>query len=662
MQFLDTPPTVPEGYAAVPVTPEQMETPLRVCVLLKQQAEPAASPLVPIRDTIDAQVFLGCVADAGGYVHQWLELWIQSPDGLADTVSACREGLSNAILDERWKRHFRAFERLEAAGVIKTGWETIHPEPVFIDRAKLEPVNPVDTDSRSPWRLCRDDALLTKKILPAYSTSLHRYLYASSPGEQAKFIPVTSGAPTNEWTLPLSAITGDDGQLVPLNPGGGMMMARHYSPVGFEDFVTVLSGDKWDGTLHGRSVLDLGPASAALRSDEAACSGDGRLFLDAHGRSGRLVEALHLKLRLLADAIAATRHMVYHHKRPLLSLTADRFAVSLGNPGRGLPFLWTARALLLDPGDAVALPLETSDLVYYVRATGGGDSVYHPPQKDSALRGTGRARIRQVLPGTSADETVIEGTLVTQEPIKTAESDLIWVRLNLSSGRIDLYAHLDAETAKAGGEYRFRTVGQKLDPEQVEALRAVEGAPIPQARFEVIPVRSTPFDLYALGVLATRSLLVDRETSLPVALDELHALAHEVASAHDGESELSKRVESVFGQRPDWGESLGPHRLIHDDLSPEEAMRLVTPQLWWDVLAAVIRMFPGVGPDSTCRDFGHAPPGGLHRVFDQSLADLDNLLVRTRSLIVTDAKSNREVRSIIESALMPMVERENSRT
>jgi hypothetical protein len=192
-------------------------------------------------------------------------------------------------------------------------------------------------------------------------------------------------------------------------------------------------------------------------------------------------------------------------------------------------------------------------------------------------------------------------------------------------------------------------------------MRAVEGAPIPQVQFEIIPVLATPFDLYSLGVLAARTLLVNNQTSLPVALDELHALAHEVASSHDGKAGLTKRIEVVFGKDESWKESLGPHRVTYDDVKPQAALELVTPSLWWDVLAMMVRMFPGMGPDSTCRDFGHAPPGGLHRVFDQALTDLDNLLVRTRSLIVTDSRFNREVRSVIERTLLPKVEREPQR-
>jgi hypothetical protein len=82
-------------------------------------------------------------------------------------------------------------------------------------------------------------------------------------------------------------------------------------------------------------------------------------------------------------------------------------------------------------------------------------------------------------------------------------------------------------------------------------------------------------------------------------------------------------------------------------MDPAEAMDLVPAQLWWETLAAVVRMFPGVGPDSVCRDWGDARLGALHVVFDRAAADLEGLLRKTRSLIVIDWNYNREIHAVI---------------
>jgi hypothetical protein len=73
--------------------------------------------------------------------------------------------------------------------------------------------------------------------------------------------------------------------------------------------------------------------------------------------------------------------------------------------------------------------------------------------------------------------------------------------------------------------------------------------------------------------------------------------------------------------------------------------------LWYHTLAAIVRLFPGLGPDSHCRDFGDAPPLALETVFNKPLEDLEKLIVRSRSLIVIDWSANREVHSAIQGVL-----------
>ncbi|NQT81748.1 hypothetical protein HQ563_01905 [bacterium] len=645
---------LPKGYVVIPIAEDQKSALLKICVLVRRKPDPVGGRLVVIRDTVDARVLLGCIVDAGGRVHQWLEIWIQNLDGLADAVPACREALSNALLDERWARYFRSLESLDESGVVETGWETVHPPPTYLDLQKLQADHRSDTESGLQWELCQDDTLLAKKSLPRYSSSLHRYLYHPKSRKNPVFIPVTADAPTNASTKPVEEITGDESDLIPLNPGGGLMLVRPHSPIGFETFVDVLSGGSWEGVSHGRSVLHLGTTTEALSGDHTVLAGDGHLFLGAHGRWGRLLETFHLKLRLLSDAVASVRAMVAQRQQPLLNLTADSFQVRLGEPGHGLPFLWTARTTLIDPGDAIALPIQGSDAAYYLRARGRGASVYQPPSAGESVRGRGSVRIRKVLQEGDGP-VIVEGTLQTQERVRTARNDLVWLRLSLQDRRHDLYAHLDLKGALASGEWRFRTLGHRLSEEVTTVLQASEGVQIQDATFEVIPLLSSPCDLYALGVLAVRTLLVDKQTTLPVALDETLSLAREVANEYDDAEDLGSRIKAVFNRDLRWGQSLGPQRLTCEEVTPGDAFDLIPAEVWWSTLAMVLRVFPGAGPDSTCQDYGDAQPGGIHKVFDRLMKDLDDLLVRTRSLIVIDWRFNREIHAVIRSHLRSVV-------
>ena len=641
---------LPDGYAAVSVSAGQETAPLRICVAVRREPDPVAGHLAVLRDMIDSQVLLGCIVDACGQVQRWVELWIQDLDQLVNTVAACREALSNKVLDERWQNHFQAIQRLDDAGIVRTGWETTHPLPSFLDLNAMRVIHPTDPVTGSPWTLCCDDELLTARGLPPYSTSLHRYLYLPGAGDTTSFVPVTPEAPTSDATRSMAEMLREHGEFIPLNPGGGLMLVRELSPIGYEAFADLLSGASWDGVLHGRTPVQLGARFKELKEADPALPIAGRLFLGEHGRWGRIVEAFHLKLHLLADAFTSVRAMVQQHQRPLLNLSAESFQVRLGDPGRGLPFLWSARVVLADPGDAIALPIVASDAQYYLRAGGVATSVYRPQHAGAPVRGRGTVRIRQVLPD-AANRTILEGTFVTQERIEAGHMDLIWLRLNPGQGRVDLYAYLEPEAALAAGEWRFRTVGQRFDDHVAASLRAAEGVPIHNTHFEIVPLLSTPCDLYSLGVLAVRTLLVDNATTLPVALDEVLSLARQVGVNADGSVELGERIHGLFDGDGRWVESLGPQRLTREDVSPEDAFDLVPAELWWDTLAMVVRMFPSMGPDSACRDYGDANRGAIHTVFDRALGDLDALLLRTRSLIVIDWRFNREIHAVIRRHL-----------
>src|SRR5205823_6479862 len=161
--------------------------------------------------------------------------------------------------------------------------------------------------------------------------------------------------------------------------------------------------------------------------------------------------------------------------------------------------------------------------------------------------------------------------------------------------------------ALAKGETRFRTVPQMLSDSIRDVLEQSAGASISNASFEILPLLSSPCDMYALGVLAVRVLLVDDENTLPVALDEMLSLARQVAIEHKPEVTLGKRLQAIIERDQRWAASLGPHRLIREESIRKSAARIVPADLWWETIGVIVRLFPGIGPDSFCRDFGDAP-------------------------------------------------------
>jgi hypothetical protein len=637
---------VPDGFAVVPVNDAGEKSPLRLGVFVREKADPAAGQLVMLRDLQDARVYLGCVVDSAGHVREWVELWVQNIDGLASGLPALRESASNSSLDSRWKEQFEIFQELNPSAVLRTGWESTHPRPALLG---LPNASPPGTDNGSVWELCCNDQLLEASGLPLFSTSLARYLHQPAAGAKTQFVPVTAGAPENASTRPLAGVMAEAGRTVNLNGQAGFMMVMRFSPLALEEYVDLLGGKSWPGLLHGKKLVPL-PGVYRLLTDSTQVRQDGsHLFLGRHGQAGNFVEVFHLKLQLLADALQQTRAFVQRLQLPFLNLGADSFRVGLNEVGTGLPILWTAKCALVKPGNAFALPIETSEFKYFIPGRNTGTSIYQPEGLGARSQGNGSVRIRKVMP--EQGRVSLEGTLVVQEPLTASAHDLLWLRLPLPSGRVDLYGRVSPADGAAQGEIRFRTVPQKLPDAVVETLRGAEGVPFARSPFEVIPLLSSPCDLYAFGVIAVRALLVDEKNTLALALDEVMSFARQLAAEHKGGTLLSARVKTILERDARYAASLGPHHLNYAGMAAGQALQLMPVELWCDTLGLIVSMFPGVGPDSVCRDFGDVPPLALETVFNRPLEEMEKLVVRSRSLIVNDWSSNLEIHAAIQDCL-----------
>ncbi|MGA7881651.1 MAG: hypothetical protein WCD63_12380, partial [Terrimicrobiaceae bacterium] len=95
----ETPGQLQKGYRALAISDADAKSAFRMCVIVCEAPDPVAGAFVLLRDTLEASVYLGCLVDSGGYVHDWIELWIQNISSLETTLDAYRETFSNRSLD-----------------------------------------------------------------------------------------------------------------------------------------------------------------------------------------------------------------------------------------------------------------------------------------------------------------------------------------------------------------------------------------------------------------------------------------------------------------------------------------------------------------------------------------------------------------------------------
>jgi len=631
---------VPVGYRGLALWPED-SGPLLICLLLQIDPPAGACPFTLLRETADASIYLGCLADRSGHPKAWVEIWVQDVDRVALSWRARLDDLTNSFLDRRWRERAALLRSLKRHSTIETGFENSHPAPTLVDRKKAIIVHPVEPGTGQALALCVDEAALSRAGLPSYASTLHRYLWTGP--EEPVFFAATKSAPVSTGVRRFTDVFED---LLPFNPTSGLITVRLLAPLGLTEFADLLSGKPWAGLHSGRISFPLGGAYADLEDPEAIQQRGGHLFSGRSGRIGRLLEVFHLKLNLILQVLTEVRAAIGYQQLPFLGLTAESFRVQLSEIGTGLPLFWGARVDLSESSGALALSVGTGESRYFVPSEMPGQSIYRPQTRNVLERGLGTLRIRKVLPP-GLDGTCIEATLATDERLAVAASDLIRICLPLAPERIDLYGRVDESQALAAGETRFRTLPQKFPESVRKALELVAGAPVSGTSFEILPLLSSPCDMYAVAVLAVRILLVDEEAPLPVALDEMLSLAHQVATEFKPGPSLGERILKIIERDKRWTVSLGPQRLVRDSAARDVSARVLPADLWREALGFVVRLFPGIGPDSICRDYGDAPDSALDRIFEEAINQLSVLLLRTRSLVVADWNQNLEIHDAI---------------
>ncbi|HTD13993.1 MAG TPA: hypothetical protein VK673_02385 [Chthoniobacterales bacterium] len=165
----------PDGFEPMLLDLESDVAPLRIALVIRSASAPG-TPLLLLRETIDASVYLGCLMDASGDPKTWLEIWVQNGDHVAQSFQAQLEGVSNSLIDQRWSARLDSFRKLDRRALIETGWETVHPPPAFIDPKLGKLIHPIDPGTNAAFVLCTRDDRLVSGGLPPYTTSLHTAL------------------------------------------------------------------------------------------------------------------------------------------------------------------------------------------------------------------------------------------------------------------------------------------------------------------------------------------------------------------------------------------------------------------------------------------------------------------------------------------------------
>ncbi len=615
-----------------------------LCLVVHRQRDGTFRPGI-VAQPKGAIAYSAAWCDKAGEVKEWFDLWVQDVGSWHLESNRQILPLTNTALDRHWQDWCRSLADARPDDVYQTGWDR-HPCPViWLSPDGRERLNPDPA-----WVLCTNDAVLGKFRLAPFSGSLHRYLW-NQDERNPQFVATTPGAPEGPVTKPLAAALAD---AIPINRDGALMTLRRSYSLPLCDFIDILSNRT--SPLNIREALRTPLAGTHARLvDNAGVAGrnPGFFFQKNHG-SGHLGEILHLKLAALHGVFMAARSAIRHAACPFLGLNIDSFGVSLPQTETALPFLWAHQVSLQSPPQCIRTEVGDVKEPCFMPSAGFGQSVYRSPRALNEVRGLARVRIRKVSQPDDQGLVVMEGTLLSEEPILAGRLDLLgleWVLPRI--GRLCLYTKIEGRTAEVEGEYRFSSLQTKVSPELSEWLDGGKGTlSSDRVEFHLLPRVGTPCDVYSLGVIGLR-ILLQHPDGLAASLDDLLSLARQYKlrfSNGDWKTGTVSLMEFVkTGEAGVLADRLGPQWLLaNSDVDAAAAFREIPAPLWWAAIDFLSRLFPGEALECFCKSHDDFQPRALHEVFTAPIAALESLLASSRELLFGNPNTNRELLHAIQ--------------
>ncbi len=621
---------LPESYAPIPF-PGLENCPLKLCLVVSKK--PGTDRLLPLGINFFTRQLLGCMVDMGGRLHQWLVIEFQNSPTLAPATLSDR--WNNATLDHLWLNACAALDHVAAGAYIRTEWESTHPGPLCFNPAssRMEYFSPAD---KPPYALCRDEGVLATAGLESYAGSGCRYLSAAAPDGTTEFLSVVGSSSAASATDAMVARG-----LIPINPGCFFIRCRAAAPVDVASVASVLGGMPWSGIAVGRELVNVGSLVEILGenvSDQTTES----LFLSRHGNWGKVVEALHLKIKMLCDMTQQVHAAIQRTGRPFLNLSMDSFALHFSPPSVGLPFLWTQQTHLVDAGIAVALKLSESAPEIFTCGATFPPSVFKPARAGrQAIAGHANFRIRSVTTD-SGGQAIVDGTLDSMEFDPPTGSELISIRFSLADQSCVLFGFSSGSAAKA--ELSFRSTQASFPAAIAKVLAAAQGAILKRVWVDTWENMDSAYDMYALAVCFCQVLLAGPANPLSSIVDDLNSLAGILASS--GEKRYSQLAAMLAGGGQ-FSDTLGVANLFSQPALRDAAAEMIPAEVWYKLVETLVLMIPGIMPDAFARPYGSLRAGGQAAAFQKLQERLVNLLTQTRSLILIDWRMNREIHSAV---------------
>jgi len=242
---------------------------------------------------------------------------------------------------------------------------------------------------------------------------------------------------------------------------------------------------------------------------------------------------------------------------------------------------------------------------------------------------------------------------VTDTRVALNKGDLIRLSFALAGRPVVLTARWRAVPNKARNEISITTLMEPLSPGVIQDLEAASrGKIIAGVSFQVLQILGPACDLYSLGTIGVRMLLVNQQRSIGETIDDVKSLAAVVGDEKSSGKPLADRIGARIKSDAALRSHMGPHRLLWQETSPAVIAGAVPDLLWRRLLALLVRAQVGY-PDSDCADVsqGAGPNESVTAALKAWRQELYTLACEARGLVFRSIGADQEIAGLLRKRL-----------
>jgi hypothetical protein len=678
---------------------------LRIELLLAggDSLESKDDPFVPLSDSSRfARVLLGRVASGVDHTLHPIAVKIQRSFYRPAASGSAKETLTNPLIEEMWRRERETLIRCAGAQVVPLvdlGEESFRNRPTTFCKKVRAYFHPPCPRCRGPLQDCRDDALLRDHGLPEHSKSVHRYLYcaacAAGPGRKT-FYTTSPGTDENlkgeadvrrrselyrdfggivntlteeqratlsvtfpcaaclyrEECYPPGGAAGKsipaEARLVPVSYYEFHLLPLEVMELHYDEISDLLGGASWQGLRDRlRQAGAPGRESVLAAVDDVFTSPIQWIY--RYDTSGKFpLEILHLKLNLFSQLCHGLRAYHARVREPHLDVSPGQVMVDVVPGSTNLPARWTFRTRLIGAAGPHRFPTfgaPEGALPDLLVPAPDADRIFVSPYVRKAEFGREES-LRVTVRSVKADgaRVRIEGSASSDRArLESCQPGDVIRLIPASAGPLEgltLWGTVDAPEERG---VRFTAL--------VEAVSGFDSSKKP-ADFDAIvalfPRFQVPCDLFGLGMLLFRTLLVNDGTDLLAVDDAVHRVLKKLGLWLEGKK--SPAAARVAGELMPIVERekevFGSSAIFYLQEDREERPRALPQRLWSDVLLFGFKLLTSIEGFSFATGHADFPVDHPEGMLDLVMTELAGLEDRVRIELFSKTDRDREISEV----------------